>query len=167
MEIKDIRDELTTKIKVIDPIGKKLKFNIDGEFMLIDGSGNVNEMRDQDEAADCTITMSKDTYLKLQRKEIKPLIATLKGQLKVKGDLGLARKNGVGNVFRAVGVDPFKLNAQKIISKAIKKADYKGAIPDNITVGLNTLIDSIEKERTRIHCWNAQNRYDHSSCPIA
>ena len=92
MEIQDLRDELTTKIKAIDPIGKKLKFNIDGEFMLIDGSGNVNEMRDQDEAADCTITMSKDTYLKLQRKEIKPLIATLKGQLKVKGDLGLARK---------------------------------------------------------------------------
>lgn len=92
MGIQDIRDELATKIKVIDPIGKKLKFNIDGEFMLIDGSGSVNEMRDQDEEADCTITMSKETYLKLQRKEIKPMIATLKGQLKVKGDLGLARK---------------------------------------------------------------------------
>ena len=62
--------------------------------------------------------------------------------------------NGVGNVFRAVGVDPFKLNAQKIISKAIKKADYKGAIPDNITVGLNTLIDSIEKE-SRINPFGA------------
>ena len=92
MEIQDLRDELITKIKAIDPIGKKLKFNIDGKFMLIDGSGSVNEMRDQDEDADCTIIMSRDTYLKLQRKEIKPLIATLKGDLKVKGDLGLARK---------------------------------------------------------------------------
>ena len=92
MEIQDLRDELTTKIKTIDPIGKKLKFNIDGKFMLIDGSGSDNEMRDQDEDADCTIIMSKETYLKLQRKEIKPLIATLKGDLKVKGDLGLARK---------------------------------------------------------------------------
>jgi len=92
MEIKDIRNELTAKIKGIDPIGKKLKFNIDGEFMLIDGSGSENEMRDQDEEADCTIIMSKETYLQLQRKEIKPMIATLKGKLKVKGDLGLARK---------------------------------------------------------------------------
>ena len=40
--------------------------------------------------------------------------------------------NGVGSVFRAVGLDPFKLNAQKIINKAIKKADYKEEIPDNI-----------------------------------
>jgi len=92
MEIQQIRDELSRKVKAIDPIGKKLKFNIDGEFMLIDGSGSVNEMRDQDEEADCTVTMSKETYLKLQRKEIKPLIATLKGKLKVKGDLGLAKK---------------------------------------------------------------------------
>ena len=92
MEIQDLRDELAAKIKTIDPIGKKLKFNIDGEYMLIDGSGDANEMSDQDEEADCTVTMSKDTYLKLQRKEIKPLIATLKGKLKVKGDLGLAKK---------------------------------------------------------------------------
>ena len=92
MEIQDLRDELSAKIKAIDPIGKKLKFVIDGEYMLIDGSNDTNEMRDQDEDADCTITMSKDTYLKLQRKEIKPLVATLKGKLKVKGDLGLANK---------------------------------------------------------------------------
>ena len=92
MEIQDLRDELSAKIKAIDPIGKKLKFNIDGEFMLIDGSGDVNVMREEDEEADCTVTMSKDTYLKLQRKEIKPLMATLKGQLKVKGDLSLAKK---------------------------------------------------------------------------
>ena len=92
MEIQDLRDELAAKIKTIDPIGKKLKFNIDGEYMLIDGSSGANEMRDHDEEADCTVTMSKDTYLKLQRKEIKPLIATLKGKLKVKGDLGLAKK---------------------------------------------------------------------------
>ena len=36
--------------------------------------------------------MSEDTYLKLQNKQIKPMIATLTGKLKVKGDLALARK---------------------------------------------------------------------------
>ena len=54
--------------------------------------------------------------------------------------------NVIGSIFRGIGLDPFKLNAQKIINKAIKKADYKGEIPDNIIVGLNILIDSIEKE---------------------
>ena len=92
MEINDIRKELEEKVKNIDPIGKKLKFNLDGEIILIDGSNNPNVISDSDEDADCTITMSKDTYLKLQRREIKPMIATLTGKIKVKGDIGVAQK---------------------------------------------------------------------------
>lgn len=92
MEIEQIRKELEEKVKSIDPIGKKLKFNLDGEFILIDGSSQINEISGEDGEADCTITMSKDTYLKLQRKEIKPMIATLTGKIKVKGDIGAAQK---------------------------------------------------------------------------
>ena len=58
----------------------------------IDGAGTENVMSSEDADADCTVTMSLDTYLKLQRKEIKPMIATLTGKLKVKGDLSLAKK---------------------------------------------------------------------------
>jgi putative sterol carrier protein len=92
MEVAQLRDELAAKVEKIDPIGKRLKFVLDGEYMLIDGSGDKNVMLAEDGEADCTITMSKETYLKLQRKEIKPMMATLTGKLKVKGDLGLARK---------------------------------------------------------------------------
>ena len=92
MEIADIRNELAERVTQIDPIGKRLKFKMDDEFMFIDGRDNKNVVGDTDEEADCTITMSKDTYLKLQRKEIKPMIATLTGKLKVKGDIGLAQK---------------------------------------------------------------------------
>jgi putative sterol carrier protein len=92
MEMEQIRDELAAKVIKIDPIGKRLKFVLDDEIMLIDGSGENNVMYSEDGEADCTIIMSKETYLKLQRKEIKPMMATLTGKLKVKGDLGLARK---------------------------------------------------------------------------
>lgn len=92
MGISQIREELAAKVKTIDPIGKKLKFAMDGEFILIDGSNGDNVVTDKNEDADCTITMSSDTYLKLQRKEIKPMIATLKGKLKVKGNIALAQK---------------------------------------------------------------------------
>lgn len=92
MEIKQIREELAEKVKTIDAIGKKLKFAIDNEYILIDGSQGSNIVSDKNEDADCTITMSLDTYLKLQRKEIKPMIATLKGKLKVKGNISLAQK---------------------------------------------------------------------------
>ena len=92
MTIKQIRIELTQKVKTIEQIGKKLKFAMDGEYILIDGSKDTNIVTAINEDADCTITMSIDTYLKLQRKEIKPLIATLKGKLKVKGNIALAQK---------------------------------------------------------------------------
>ncbi len=92
MGITQIREELAEKVKNIDPIGKKLKFDMDGEYILIDGSQGTNIVTAENEVADCTITMSIDTYLKLQRKEIKPLIATLKGKLKVKGNIALAQK---------------------------------------------------------------------------
>lgn len=92
MEIQQIRNELAEKVSNIDPIGKKLKFRLNEDVILIDGSGTANVITDLDEEADCTITMSKETYLALQRKEIKPLMATLTGKLKVKGDIGLAQK---------------------------------------------------------------------------
>ena len=92
MEIEQIRKELEEKVKNIDPIGKKLKFNLDGEFILIDGSDHVNQRHREELRRDEPITMSKDTYLKLQRKEIKPMIATLTGKIKVKGDIGAAQK---------------------------------------------------------------------------
>lgn len=92
MEITDIRQELADKVKTIPPLGKKLKFKLDDEFIVIDGSGEVNELHDTDQDANCTISMSIDTYGKLQRGEIKPMIATLTGKIKVKGDIGLAQK---------------------------------------------------------------------------
>ncbi len=92
MEIHEIRSKLEQKVTEIDPIGKKLKFVLDGEPILIDGSGGSNTISGADDDADCTITMSKETYLKLQRKEIKPMMATMTGKIKVKGDLALARK---------------------------------------------------------------------------
>lgn len=92
MEIEKIRQELAVKVAAILPIGKRLKFNLDGEFIFIDGRSNSNMITNTDDEADCTITMSKDTYLKLQRKEIKPMMATLTGKIKVKGDIGLAQK---------------------------------------------------------------------------
>jgi putative sterol carrier protein len=92
MEFSQIKSELAEKVKTIDPIGKKLKFKLDDDVLLIDGSGSENMLTEEDVDADCTVIMSKETYSKLQQKKIKPMIATLTGKLKVKGDLGLARK---------------------------------------------------------------------------
>jgi len=92
MNIERIRLELAEKIKKIDPLGKKLKFRLDDDIILIDGSTGENILSYNDGEADCTIIMSKEIYGKLQRNEIKPMIATLTGKIKIKGDLNLAKK---------------------------------------------------------------------------
>lgn len=92
MDIEQIRQELAEKVKGIAPIGKRLKFELDDHYILIDGSGEENTLSDENGDADCTVIMSVDTYLKLQRKEMKPMIATLKRKLKVRGDLSVAKQ---------------------------------------------------------------------------
>jgi len=92
MDIIEIREELLVKVKKIDPIGKKLKFKLDEEVVLVDGTGPENEVHGDDHEADCTIIMSKETYIKLQQKKLKPMIATLTGKIKVKGDIATAQK---------------------------------------------------------------------------
>ena len=92
MEIEKIKEDLSANILKIDPIGKKLKFILDNKPIVIDGSGDINVIREVDEEADCTITMSVETYSKVKNKKIKPMIATLTGKIKVKGDVGLAQK---------------------------------------------------------------------------
>jgi putative sterol carrier protein len=92
MDFVTIKSELTENVKKIAPIGKKLKFKLDENVLVIDGSGQENSVSEEDVEADCTVIMSKETYVKIQQKKIKPMLATLTGKLKVKGDLGLARK---------------------------------------------------------------------------
>ena len=95
MTIEDIRADMAEKAATIDPLGKTLAFLLDGEAMLVDGTGDANTVTivpgDAVDAA-CTVHMSLDTYGKLQRREIKPFMAVASGKIKVKGDMSIAAK---------------------------------------------------------------------------
>lgn len=51
-----------------------------------------------------------------------------------------------GNFLRKIGLDPFQLNADRIILKAKKKAHFSGAISSKTENGLRKLIHSINRE---------------------
>ncbi len=54
--------------------------------------------------------------------------------------------NGFGNVLKKMGLDPFRLDADSIISKAKKRATYDGPLPGLTEEGLKRLIESIKSE---------------------
>ena len=95
MDIKDICADMAQKAATIDPLGKTLKFCLDDEIMLIDGTGEQNEVSiitGNDIESDCTVTMSLETYGRLQRREVKPFMLVASRKIKVKGDLSIAAR---------------------------------------------------------------------------
>ena len=95
MTIEDIRDEMSQKTLILEPLGKKLIFHLDDESMLIDGTGEKNVVSlvsGETVEADCSVRMSMETWLKLRRGEIRPFMATASGMIKVEGDLFIAAR---------------------------------------------------------------------------
>jgi len=74
------------------PIGGKIKFVLDENPVLIDGTGDTNIVSAEDGEADCTITTSLENLVKLKNGELNPMMAVMSGKVKVSGDMGLAMK---------------------------------------------------------------------------
>ena len=95
MDINAICADMAEKAATIEPLGKTLKFCLDDEIMFLDGTGEANEVSiisGNDQESDCTVTMSLETYGKLQRREVKPFMLVASRKIKVKGDLSIAAK---------------------------------------------------------------------------
>jgi putative sterol carrier protein len=69
------------------------KFDIDGAgSWLVDvDDGKVTVTEDGGDA-DCTISTSSETFMKIANGELNPTAAYMSGKLKVKGDMGQAMK---------------------------------------------------------------------------
>ena len=83
---------LQTQADNVEPIGAKIKFKLDDEAILIDGTGASNVVSADDIEADCVISTSMDNFLKLKNGELNPMMAVMTGKIKIKGDMGLAMK---------------------------------------------------------------------------
>lgn len=92
MNIAEIKDYVTKQADNIEPFGAKLKFNIDGETILLDGTGEKNVVSSDDVDSDCVLIMSADTFRKLKEGSLNAVMAVMGGSLKIKGDMSLAMK---------------------------------------------------------------------------
>lgn len=78
-----------------DPIGNTLKFDFgDNDLIYIDGTGVENTVTiiEEDKDADCVIIVSKENFIKLTTGDLNPMTAVMMGQIKIKGNMGVAMK---------------------------------------------------------------------------
>ena len=92
MNIEAIITALQSQASIADPIGAKIKFVLDEDSVLIDGTNGSNEVSQSDSEADCTISTSKETFVQLKSGELNPMMAVMSGKIKIQGDMGLAMK---------------------------------------------------------------------------
>ena len=92
MNKETVLSALQTQASNIEPIGAKIKFKLDEEAILIDGTGDSNIVSGDDLEADCVISTSMENFIKLKNGELNPMMAVMTGKIKIKGDMGLAMK---------------------------------------------------------------------------
>lgn len=92
MNTEAIITALQTQAGNIDPLGAKIKFVLDDQPILIDGTNGDNQVSSSDDEADCVIISSAETFNKLKSGDLNPMMAVMTGKIKIKGDMGLAMK---------------------------------------------------------------------------
>ena len=74
-------------------LGATVKFDFEGAgCIFLDGKSNPNIVSGEDQDADCTLTMSVETFEKMSSGELDGTSAFMQGQLKVDGDMSVAMK---------------------------------------------------------------------------
>ena len=92
MSVDNIISQFEKRASNAEPIGGKLKFEVDGVGILIDGTSETNTVSASKDDADCTISLTAEVLEKLRDGEINPMMAVMGGQIKITGDMGLAMK---------------------------------------------------------------------------
>jgi len=95
-QVKQIIAQMGGAIGANSGLGGTLKFDF-GEpgSVYIDGKSTPNSVSDGDgKSADCTITLSLETFEKMVKGELDGTSAFMQGKLRVAGDMGLAMKLG-------------------------------------------------------------------------
>ena len=87
-------DEDPSKAKSINGVYKFVVTGEGGGTWMVDLKSDPPAVKEGDEDAQCTITVSTEDFLKIVNKELNAQMAFMTGKLKIQGDMGLAMKLG-------------------------------------------------------------------------
>ena len=82
---------MSARTATLKPFKKVLRFKLDDHIMIIDGTTEPPSVGTNDvEKANATIKVSLEDFQKLLSKELKPMTAFRKGQVRMEGEMGAA-----------------------------------------------------------------------------
>jgi putative sterol carrier protein len=95
-EVNKIVEQMGSRIGANSGLGGTVKIDFgDPGSVYIDGKSNPNTVSEgTDKNADCTISVSLETFDKMVKGELDGTSAFMQGKLRVAGDMGLAMKLG-------------------------------------------------------------------------
>ena len=95
-QVQNIITEMAARLGANSGLGGTLKFDFgDPGSVFIDGKSMPNTVVDgAGKTADCTITVTLETFDKMVKGELDGTSAFMQGKLRVAGDMGLAMKLG-------------------------------------------------------------------------
>jgi putative sterol carrier protein len=93
-QVKQIISQMSSTIGANSGLGGTLKFDFgDPGSVYIDGKATPNTVADgAGKTADCTISVSLETFEKMVKGELDGTSAFMQGKLRVAGDMGIAMK---------------------------------------------------------------------------
>lgn len=92
MDFNDIFSAIKERATVNPPIGSTVKFVVDDRYIFVDGTGDQNIVAEKDQDAACTLTVSEKNFSRMMMGDLNPMLATMTGEMKIEGDMGLAMK---------------------------------------------------------------------------
>ncbi|MGI9451163.1 MAG: SCP2 sterol-binding domain-containing protein [Geminicoccaceae bacterium] len=93
MSLENLTDQVKGQALQLAALGYKVKFDVEDEGMiLVDGTVNPVVVSNDDDEADCVISLNESNLEKLIAGDLSPTLAYTLGQIKVDGSLGVAMK---------------------------------------------------------------------------
>jgi putative sterol carrier protein len=93
MSLEQCTDKIRQKLAKVSDLNATLKFDCESDGVIyIDGISMPNQVHNDNQEANCTITLTLANLLALLSGELNPMTGVMLGKLKISGDMGVVMR---------------------------------------------------------------------------